>query len=216
MRKPRTLTDLPYARYLTAADGPPVRSGDYETVHFADLDLTGVRAEGARFLESAFSHVDLADAVLRNALFNDVWMQSGRLVGTNLAETRWLDSEITVGSLAGTALYGSELTRVTFFGCKLVALNLREASLRDVAFIDCTLDDVDFTGAKLTSVSFPGSTLTDIRLDRTTMRRVDVRKARSLTFQAGRDALAGLTITSPQLLDLAPSFATLLGVTVAD
>ncbi|ROO86677.1 pentapeptide repeat protein [Actinocorallia herbida] len=216
MPKPRSLTDLPYARFLAAADGPPVRSGDYETVHFADLDLTGVQADGARFLESAFSSVDLTDARLRNALFNEVWMQSGRLVGTNLAESRWLDSEVCVASLAGTALYGAELTRVAFFGCKLVAVNLREARLRDVVFADCSLDGVDLTGATLTNVSFPGSTLHDVALDRTTMRHVDLRQARDLSFQAGRDSLAGLTVNPHQLLGLAPAFAQILGVTVAD
>ncbi|GAA0958399.1 pentapeptide repeat-containing protein [Actinocorallia libanotica] len=133
-----------------------------------------------------------------------------------MPKPRWLDSEISTSSLAGTPVYGAELSRVSFFGCKLVSVNFREARLRDVTFTDCVLDDVDFTGATLNGVSFPGSALKDVRLDCTTMKRVDLRKARDLSLQANRDSLAGLTMSPLQLLDMAPFFAHALGVTIAD
>ncbi|MDX6744854.1 pentapeptide repeat-containing protein [Actinocorallia sp. A-T 12471] len=143
-------------------------------------------------------------------------MQSVRFVGSALGESRWIDSEISVGSLAGTALFGSELTRVHFVGCKLVSVNLREARLRDVTFTDCTLDGVDFSGATLTDVSFPGSSLREVRFDRAKMKNVDLREARDLSLHVAPDALSGLVITGLQLLDLAPAFAQALGVRVAD
>ena len=45
----------PDSPILAAADTALARSGDYETAHFADMDLTGVQADGARFVETPWT-----------------------------------------------------------------------------------------------------------------------------------------------------------------
>jgi uncharacterized protein YjbI with pentapeptide repeats len=95
-------------------------------------------------------------------------------------------------------------------------VNARGAHLHDVAFVDCLLRDVDFGGAALTGVTFPGSRLEGVRCEKARMERVDLRDATALGIVAGHEALGGATITSAQLLDLAPAFAHALGVTVKD
>ncbi|WP_438297437.1 pentapeptide repeat-containing protein [Streptomyces sp. HUAS TT7] len=138
------------------------------------------------------------------------------MVGTNLAETTWLDSECTAGIFAGTEIHGSEMRRVVFHQCKFDSVNLRATSLKDVVFADCLLRDVDFAGAQLADVRFPGSTLDRARLDRATLTRVDLREASSLGIASGIDALNGATISTPQLFDLAPLLAQHIGLTVSD
>jgi uncharacterized protein YjbI with pentapeptide repeats len=97
-----------------------------------------------------------------------------------------------------------------------LATNLRNTTLRDIAFVNCTLRDVDFAEAKLTNVTFPGSTISSLHMDKVEIHNVDLRAASELDINSGFDSLKGAKITNSQLLDLAPAFAQALGVIVAD
>ena len=216
MTVPRELADLPYSSYLVAPDGVPVQGDDYDTVHFENMDFSEVQAGNARFTESAFSSVSFGAGLFRRARFNDVWMHTTQLVGTDLAQSRWLDTEIITSVVAGAAMFDAEMSRVTFFGCKLVSVNLRNAKLREIAFVNCTLRGVDFAGATLTKVSFPGSSVEVVEFDKAKMQDVDLRGATTLSIQNGFDSLKGVTIDHSQLVDLAPAFAQVLGVVVKD
>ncbi|WP_367127326.1 pentapeptide repeat-containing protein [Saccharothrix sp. HUAS TT1] len=217
MREPRALADLPYASYLERHDEEHLRpGGDYNVAHVADREFPGQAADNVRFSESALAAVKFTDGSLRRSRFNDVWLHGVQVIGTDLAEGGWLDAEVVNSAFAGVAMFGSGLSRVTFFGCKLVSVNLRGSTLREVAFVDCVLRDVDFTEADLTKVSFPGSTLEDIRFDQVKLTKVDLRDAAELGIRNGFGSLRGATITSAQALDLAPSFAQAFGIVVED
>ncbi|MEU1672325.1 pentapeptide repeat-containing protein [Streptomyces roseifaciens] len=129
------------------------------------------------------------------------------MVGTNLAETTWLDSQCTASVFAGTEIHGSEIRRTVFHQCKFDSVNLRATALRDVAFVGCLLRDVDFSGATLAGVSFPGSTLDRTRFDKATLTRTDLREATALDIASGTGYLNGATISTAQLSDLAPLLA---------
>ena len=165
-------------------------------------------------MESAFSGVTFSRGRLRRARFNDVWLHTVRWVGTDLAETDWLDTDVIASALAGLEMFHAQLRRVAFHSCKFDSVNLRTAALRDVSFVDCVLRDVDFAGAELHGVTFPGSTLEGVRFDKARMYEVDLRGAVGLGIADGFDALRGATISGTQLLELAPMFALALGVTV--
>ncbi|MGV9310639.1 pentapeptide repeat-containing protein [Streptomyces sp. NPDC003691] len=215
---PRALKDLPYARHLTPYDGG--LSGGEED----DLDcvlLDGGRYEecdapALKLTESALTSVSFSGGRLRRARLNDVWMHTVRFVGTDLAETSWLDTEVVAGVLAGLEMHGSALRRVVFHQCKLDSVNLRAATLRDVVFADCLLRDADFAGARLTGVSFPGSTVEGGRFAGARLADVDLRGAAELDLVDGVESLRGATISTLQLFDLAPRFAQTLGVAVRD
>ncbi|MGW4383840.1 pentapeptide repeat-containing protein [Kitasatospora sp. NPDC004531] len=209
------LDDLPYAHLLRPHTGPLRADTRYDTVHFDDLDLGG-QLGGASFLECAFTGIRAEDAKLRRAGFNEVWLHGGRLVGVDLAESDWQDTEIDSTVLAGISAYSSAIRRTVFRQCKLEAVNLRGAVLRDVVFEDCLLRDVDLADAKLTDVTFPGSTLDEVRLRGATLKRVDLRPAASLGLPDGHLGLRGAIISTTQLLDLAPQFAHALGIAVRD
>ncbi|WP_432927276.1 pentapeptide repeat-containing protein [Microbispora sp. CA-135349] len=213
-REPRELGELPYADHLEPFEGRVIQGGDYDTVLFDGQEFEDADASNARFIESAFTSVTFTGGRYRRTRFSDVWLSGVRWVGGDLTESTWTDAEIIMSSPAGTALPGAAMNHVAFHRCKLDSVNLRAAELREVSFVECTLRDVDFMGATLTGVSFPGSTLERVRFDKARMSRVDLRGAVSLGISDGYDALHGATISGVQLMELAPMFAHILGVTV--
>ncbi|WP_405187290.1 pentapeptide repeat-containing protein [Streptomyces anulatus] len=215
-RSPRELAKLTYAHRLTPFTGEMEREGTYEWLHFDGCDFEDVDGGSSGFTESAFSATTFTRGRYRRSQFDDIWLHTVRMVGTDLAETTWMDSECNEVVLAGTELSGSHMNRVTFYNCKFDSVNARLAKLRNVAFVDCLLRDVDFGGAVLTNITFPGSTLDRAHFDNAKMTKVDLREAAGLSIASGLEALKGATISTYQLLDMAPALAQVLGLTVKD
>ncbi|WKU42852.1 pentapeptide repeat-containing protein [Streptomyces sp. VNUA116] len=216
VRTPRDLNALPYAQHLEPFTGELEPAGAYEWLHFDGSAFQGAEAGSSLFSQSAFSSVTFDRGRLRRSRFDEVWLHTVRMVGTNLAETTWLDSECTAGVFAGAEVHGSEMRRVVFHQCKFDSVNLRATSLKDVVFVDCLLRDVDFGGANLADVSFPGSALDRARFDKATLTRVDLREATALGIISGIGSLNGTTISTAQLFDLAPVLAQHVGLNVSD
>jgi uncharacterized protein YjbI with pentapeptide repeats len=127
-----------------------------------------------------------------------------------------MDVEIVGSVFAGTIAYDAQMRRVQLHGSKADSVNLRGAQLRDVSFVDCQLSHVDFAGATLIDVSFPGSTLHGAAFDNAHLKNVDFRHAHELEITSGWEALKGATITTSQLVMLAPALAEVLGIAVVD
>ncbi|WP_314616649.1 pentapeptide repeat-containing protein [Streptomyces stackebrandtii] len=213
---PRDLPALPYAHRLEPFTGDLDREEVYEWLHLDDRTFDDVDGGMARFSESALSSVTFTGGRFRRARFDTVWMHNIRTVGSDLAETTWLDTECLSSLLAGTQLHGTQMRRAVFHHCKFDSVNLRAAQLANVTFVDCLLRDVDFAGATLNGVSFPGTTLDGVDLTKATLTRVDLSEATALGITSGVAALKGATISAPQLLDLAPALARHIGLTVKD
>lgn len=216
VRAPRRFGELPYAHRLEPFDGDLERDGTYDSAHFDGTELEDVEGGGSGFTECAFSAATLTRGRYRRTRFDDVWLEGVRIVGADLAESGWMDCEFTSGLLAGLQAHGTQMRRVVFHNCKFDSVNLRASALRDVAFANCLLRDVDFAGATLTGVSFPGSTLDGVSLEKAKLAKVDLREAAGLRITSGVEALKGATISSLQLLELAPVLAQVLGITVDD
>ncbi|MFC4517867.1 pentapeptide repeat-containing protein [Streptomyces ehimensis] len=215
-RAPRDLATLPFAHRLNPFTGEIERSGTYEWLHFEGRTFDDAEGSSSLFSESAFSSVTFNRGRFRRSRFDDVWLHTVRMVGTNLAETTWLDSECTASIFAGAEVHGAEMRRTVFHQCKFDSANLRAATLKDVTFVDCLLRDVDFSGATLNGVCFPGSTLDGARFDKATLTAVDLREATTLRIASGTGSLSGATISTTQLFDLAPLLAQHVGFTVKD
>lgn len=207
------LADLSYAGTLTPHQGGLAADEDYEGVHFDRLDLDAPRAPGSRYLECAFTNVTIQDGRLRQARFNDVWLRGVRLTATELTDSNWVGATIIGSVAAGVIAHGSRLRQVTFRGCKLHGFNFRGATLTEVTFEDCMLREVDFGGATLRRCRFPGSQLHETDFSQVTLDRVDLRGA-ELGIIMTPGALSGATISSAQLIDLAPLLAEHAGITV--
>lgn len=216
VRHPRDLADLAFAHRLERFGGVLARDGTHECRHFDACLFEGTDAGGSTFWESAFTSVTFHQGRYRRCRFDDVWLGTVRVVGSDFAETSWLDVEFVSAAIAGTDLYGAQLRRVVFHGCKLDQVNARGAALRDVAFVDCLLRDVDLAGARLNGVTFAGSSLERVRLDNASTTRVDLRYASGVGTLSGVEALRGATIGPDQLPELAPALAHAAGIVVRE
>ena len=111
--------------------------------------------------------------------------------------------------------FGARLHRVTLHGCKLDAVNFRDAELAEVVFDNCLLREVDFTGATLTRTSLAGCRLAGTTFTRTTLDQVDLRGA-ELGITTDATSLRGAIVTSAQLTAMAPVLAESIGIVVDD
>ena len=109
-------------------------------------DLDGGSGENARFLECVFEDADLSRLRASRARFSECELTGVRGAGVDLSESAWRTAP-SVGPGSGRSqLYGAELRRVRFEGCKIEFLNLRGAKLWDVQFVDCQLVEPDLRG----------------------------------------------------------------------
>jgi uncharacterized protein YjbI with pentapeptide repeats len=228
VKSPHGVDDLRFASDLQPFDeqSPGLEAeGYYDRVLFAGRTFSDdeASADGARFIESAFSSAGLDGARLRRARLSDVWFGETRLVAVDLAEASLTDVWFSGCVFAGTQAYSCAGRRVLFRNCKLDSVNFRDSKLTDVVFEDCVLRDVDFGSARLTRVRFPASQLSNVDLTRVTCKDVDLRGARlgaadggGPGIKAGYDALAGVWIDNLQLMTLAPLLAQQLGLIVRD
>ncbi|CAL9533911.1 hypothetical protein SUDANB105_04078 [Streptomyces sp. enrichment culture] len=217
----RNRTDPPPARRpelrlppLRPYDGGLEPDGDYDGQEFRGADLTALDGGGARFMDCALASCTVTETRLRKARILDSVLTGVQGVGTDLAEAALRDVEVTEPRLGGTQLHGAVLERVLVRGGKLDYLNLRKARLRDVVFENCVLVEPDFGGARLERVEFVDCALKSADFTAATLKDVDLRGAEPLEITGGLDRLSGAVISSGQLLDLAPVFASALGVRV--
>jgi uncharacterized protein YjbI with pentapeptide repeats len=209
------VADLPFAAVLTPHAGGLRAGGDYDGVHFDQLSFDEPQAASSRFIECACTGVTFQGGRLPKARLSDVLLRDVRLIATGLGESQWTDVAVAESILAGAEVYGAELRRVTFRGCKLDSVNFRGAALTEVTFAGCELRDVDFAGATLTRTAFPGSRLARTDFTGVTMDRTDLRDA-ELGIIIGPDSLRGATVSTGQLVYLAPVLAETMGITVSD
>jgi uncharacterized protein YjbI with pentapeptide repeats len=212
MKPKQELADLPFADALVRYEGDWTEQ-EYDTVHVHGVTVDAADAVSARFLECAFTQVTFDQGGFRRARFIDGWFHEVRFVGTDLTETSWQDVTVIGGLLAGPQMPAARLSRAVFQGCKLDSVNLREAELTDVRFDNGLLRETDLSRATLARVSFPGSRLAGVDLSRAALEKVDLRGA-ELEISGGAECLRGATISTSQLMGLAPGLAEALGITV--
>ncbi|MEU7633052.1 pentapeptide repeat-containing protein [Nocardia sp. NPDC049220] len=215
-RMARELHDLPYAQYLVASEGDLEPEGDYDCVRVDGGRFDELDVQNARFSQSVFTSTVITGGSMRYTRFADVWLRNVRWVGTELADTVWMDGELVSAALSGVDFGGANLRRMRFEGCKFDSVTFRAARLREVSFIDCVLCDCDFGDAALTEITVPGSRLGGLSLHKARLSDVDLRGASTLDISGGLDSLRGATISTIQLIDLAPAFARTVGITVTD
>ncbi|HEX4432159.1 MAG TPA: pentapeptide repeat-containing protein [Frankiaceae bacterium] len=212
----RELEDLPFAPFLEPWDGTLHADVRYDTVQFDGAELEAPIATGARFIESALMSSTFDGGSFRLSRWSDVWMKAVRWIGTDLSGTDWMDVEIIGSVFAGTAIYDAQMRRVVLHESKADSVNLRGARLQEVSFVDCQLSHIDFAGATLVDVTFAGCELHGAAFDNAHLKNVDFRHAHELSITSGYESLKGATISTSQLVHLAPALAQVLGISVVD
>ncbi|HEY5031986.1 MAG TPA: pentapeptide repeat-containing protein [Actinomycetes bacterium] len=187
--------------------------GDYDGLELRGLDLSGQRGSQARFLDCEMHDCRLDDVQLRRARIGDTVLTDLRSVSLDVADSAWRDCVVRGSRIGAFVAPGATMTRLHVVGGKIDFVNLRGAHLVDVTFEGCRLGDVDCSRADLTRVAFPGCQVERLDVSSARLAEVDLSRA-ELHELSGLAQLAGAVISQGQLADLAPAFATHLGVRV--
>ncbi|MFP3712304.1 pentapeptide repeat-containing protein [Puerhibacterium sp. TATVAM-FAB25] len=201
---------------LTAGDADDLTpQADLEGFSFTDLTLDDLDLESATVVGSRLEGVRAPEANARYATLAEVAVERLDVPVFRGVRGRWRDVEIRGSRLGSAELYESTWTGVHFVGCRLSFVNLRGSALQDVAFTDCTIDELDLGQATVTRMALDGTRIGRLDLQAATLRHADLRRA-DLEDLVGLGSLAGATISTVQLQQLAAALAAEQGITVAD
>ncbi|WP_460795080.1 pentapeptide repeat-containing protein [Microbacterium sp. GXF0217] len=145
-----------------------------------DVDITGIRA---------------ASFTLRNAGIRRVRISSGRIGTLDLSTTRIAELELRDLHIDYLTLGAAKAIDVLIADCTIRALDVPQAQLTRVRFVDCRSDEVDPRGLRANDVDLRG-------LDASAF--IDT------------NSLRGVTLTTFQVQQLAPVLAAGVGIEVRD
>ncbi len=189
--------------------------GDYDEVLFDHSDLSGQTADSASFLDCEFVGCRSDDLRARRARIMDTSVTDLQATAVDLSESVWRDCTLTGGRIGALVLTGAHLTRVRIRAVKVDFLNVRGATVQDVSLADCVVGELTAATGQLSDVTLAGSRFGEIDVNGSTLRNVDISRA-AVDRISGLEHLRGAVISPGQLLDLAPSIADHLGITVSE
>lgn len=169
----------------------------------------------AHIAESSFEKLIATGADLEKLALEDVIIARSDLTAVSASESSWRRIKITETRCSGIKLQNSTLKDLTIDGCKLDISNFRYSKLKNVTFIDCSLDEADFYMANLENVRFENCTFKQAEFSGATCKAVDFRTS-DITLIRGLDSLAHATISSEQLMAIAPALASRFQIIVSD
>ncbi|MCU4672747.1 pentapeptide repeat-containing protein [Microbacterium fluvii] len=171
-----------------------IRAGDViDGCRFDGVRASAWTIRGARLAETSIRRADIPVVSAARSDARDLIVSDSRLGSVDAFDASW--------------------RCVRFVRCRLGFLNLRGASLTDVAFDDCTIDELDLLDAKAHRVAFTSTTLGSLTVAGATLTDVDLRGA-EIREIVGLAGLRGATISDDQLRQMAPAFADLAGIEV--
>lgn len=180
---------------------------------FEGGDLSYVDLSDVTFERCDVVGLSLHEADLRAATFSESRLERIDAPVLSAPRSVWHDVVLAGSRIGSAELYESGWRSVELVDCKLGYVNLRGASVRDVRFTRCTVDELDLTNAQATRVAFEDTSLEHLVLAGARLTHTDLRGA-SLRRVTNLDGLAGATVSTAQLVDLAPLLAAGLGIRV--
>lgn len=208
---PPQVPTLPAQLDMWSDDLAPELDLDLEDCAVQDEDFSVVQrlfADGCKF-----TRVQLAGTVLEKCQLSECILSRIEAAGMRASDAAWLRVATRDSRLTGADLGTAFLEDCVFKNVKFDEAGLRFATLKRVRFEDCVLRGADFSGAKLSNVTFSGCELEGANFDNAACKAVDLR-GEVLTGVKGVLGLKGATISSDQLVQLAPLLAADLGLDV--
>jgi uncharacterized protein YjbI with pentapeptide repeats len=213
-----------------AAPRAPELPDDLDEHELGDRPLHALRLERVRLRGIELEERSAPDLRLDECALEDVRLDGSEAAGLVLTDVR-----VDRGSWANLRAARGTLTRVEARGLRATGVDLAEAELRDVSFVDCRLDLSSFRFAKLVRVAFldcrleeadfHGATLSSVRLERCVLAGASVENASfaaselrdcDVTALAGAGSLGGVRATWNDVLQLAPLLAAAAGIELVD
>jgi uncharacterized protein YjbI with pentapeptide repeats len=175
--------------------GADLHGIDFVGVELAGGDLSGVRLENGGLQDGVVERTNLANLRAVSSTLLRVRLRGCRMTGLQWAEGLWRDVEVSDCRADLLALRRTQLERVTFRDCVLSEADLLEARLREVTLERCTLAGADLRGTRFERCVLRGCALDGVH---------------------GIGRLDGITMPWPDIVDAAGTFASALGVRVAE
>jgi uncharacterized protein YjbI with pentapeptide repeats len=190
---------------------PP--GGHLESLKVTGCELAGIIAKALSIDGVVFENCEISSSKLHKSTLGDVELINCLLFGTDFDGSGWLRIALTGGMSSGLVVTDSTLQDVSFRSAKLNLANFRMSRLRRVEFRNCDLSDADFQGSDLKNVVFKNCNLAGVEFSGCKAERVDLRNSNISTIR-GVNSLKGATISTEQMMSIAPVMAAELGLDV--
>lgn len=178
-------------------------------VRWADFAATErFEAESCRFIG-----VQFAGAAFKKFQLSDSVIMRSESAAAHAPKAAWLRVVVKDSRLTGADFGEATFEDCVFENAKIDESGFRFATFKRVRFENCVLRNADFSSAKLTNVSFSGCDLEGTNFDNASCKSVNLR-GENLSAIKGIHGLKGATISSEQLIQLAPILAAELGLDV--
>ena len=209
---------------LTAPDLSRLRDGEadeltagemVEDLEVVEADLSGGDLSALTLLSCRFSEVFANDTDLAAARLVDCRLE--RLSATYLHSPRstWRTVELVDSRIGAWELYDADVESLLIEDCRLGFTNLAGTTVRDLLIRATRIDELDLSGIDAQRVRFEDCRVGTLRLHGGSLSDVDLRGLEMRTV-SGVGSLAGATVSSGQLSELAPLLAQHLGLRVQD
>ena len=209
---------------LTAPDLSRLRDGEadeltagemVEDLELVEADLSGGDLSALTLLSCRFSEVFANDTDLAAARLVDCRLE--RLSATYLHSLRstWRTVELVDSRIGAWELYDADVESLLMENCRLGFTNLAGTTVRDLLIRATRIDELDLSGIDAQRVHFEDCRVGTLRLHGGSLRDVVLRGLEMRTV-SGVGSLAGVTVSSGQLSELAPLLAQHLGLRVTD
>ena len=186
-----------------------------EDLQLVEADLSGADLSALSLLSCRFSEVFANDTDLAAARLVDCRLE--RLSATYLHSPRstWRTVELVDSRIGAWELYDADVESLLIEDCRLGFVNLAGTAVRDVLIQGTRIDELDLSGIDARRVRFEDCRVGTLRLHGGSLSDVDLRGL-EMRVVSGIGSLAGVTISSGQLTELAPLLAQHLGLRVED
>ena len=205
-----------------AVPRPPVLAApDLGRLHDGEADelAAGEMVEDLELVEADLSGADLPALSLLSCLAAArlVDCRLERLSATYLHSPRstWRTVELADSRIGAWEIYDADVESVLIEDCRLGFANLVGTALRDVLIRGTRIDELDLSGIDAQRIRFEDCRVGVLRLRGGSLSDVDLRGL-EMTVVSGIGSLAGATISSGQLTELAPLLAQHLGLRIED
>lgn len=174
-----------------------------------------LRLKSAVLQNTKLVKCSLVQTIVEKLQLQDCVIESCNLTAGHFAEASWHVVNLINTRASGMQLQNSLLKHVIFKNCKLDVVNLRFAKLENVVFESCVVTDLDLYKSQLKNVQFIDCDLIGLEFSEAHLQNVDLTRSRLVSIK-GLRGLKGATISSEQLMQLAPALAQEIGLLVQE
>ena len=213
--RPPVLTEPDLGR-LRDGEADELAAGEMvEDLELVEADLSGGNLSAISLLSCRFSEVFANDTDLAAARLVDCRLE--RLSATYLHSPRstWRTVELVDSRIGAWELYDADVESLLIEDCRLGFTNLAGTTVRDLLIRGTRIDELDLSGIEAERVRFEDCQVGTLRLRGGSLSDVDLRGL-EMRVVSGIGSLAGATISSEQLTELAPLLAQHLELRVED